>query len=85
MSDNSDSDEPAKFKAFKCTRAEIPYSPVLQELRRKGNEECRYRRNQNGKSDSSIYSDASPEPQRKKFVWKKRNIDSLSAGSDYTP
>jgi hypothetical protein len=34
MSDNSDSNEPAKFEALKHIRAEIPYSPVLQEMHR---------------------------------------------------
>jgi hypothetical protein len=36
----------------------IPYSPVLQELRRKGNAECLYRRNLNGISDSDSNSDS---------------------------
>ena len=33
MSDNSASNDYAKFAAFNCLRAEIPYSSVLQELR----------------------------------------------------
>ncbi len=40
MSDNSDSDNSAKFQAFEFIRSKIPYSPVLQELHRKGNAEC---------------------------------------------
>ncbi len=52
MSDNSDSDDSAKFQAFDFIRSAIPYSPVLQELRRKGNAECLYRRNLNGILDS---------------------------------
>jgi hypothetical protein len=52
MSDNSDSDNSAKFQAFDFIRSKIPYSPVLQELRRKGNAICLYLRNLNGISDS---------------------------------
>ena len=61
MSDNSYSDNSAKFQAFDFIRSKIPYSPVLQELRRKGNTECLYRRNLNGisDSDSNSVSDAS--------------------------
>jgi hypothetical protein len=44
MSDNSDSYNSAKFQAFDFIRSKIPYSPVLQELRRKGTAECLYRR-----------------------------------------
>jgi hypothetical protein len=44
MGDNSDSDDPIKFEAFDSIRAAIPYSPLSQELRRKGNSECFYRR-----------------------------------------
>ncbi len=43
MRDNSDSNKSAKFQAFDFIRSKIPYSPVLQELRRKGNDECLYR------------------------------------------
>jgi hypothetical protein len=35
MSDNSDSDNSAKFLEFDFIRSTIPYSPVLQELRRR--------------------------------------------------
>jgi hypothetical protein len=58
MSDNrdSDSDNSAKFQAFNFIRSKIPYSPVLQELRREGNAESLYRQNLNGISDS--YSDS---------------------------
>jgi hypothetical protein len=58
MSDNSDSDYSAKFQAFDFICSKIPYSPVLQELRRKGNAECLYRRNLNGISDSDSNSDS---------------------------
>jgi hypothetical protein len=62
MSDNSDSDISAKFQAFDFIRSKIPYSPVSQELRRKGNAECLYRRNLNGISvqfsDSNSNSDS---------------------------
>ncbi len=44
MSDNSDSDNSAKFQAFDFIRSKIPYSPVLQELLRNGNAKCVYRR-----------------------------------------
>jgi hypothetical protein len=47
MSDNSYSDDSAKFEAFNFIRSNIPYSPVLQELRRKANAECLYLRNLN--------------------------------------
>ncbi len=61
MRDNSDSDNSAKFQAFDFIRSKIPYSPVLQELLRKGNTECLYRGNLNGisDSDSNSYSDMS--------------------------
>ena len=42
----------------------IPYSPVLEELRRKGSAECIYRRNLNGISDSDSNPDTSPEPKK---------------------
>jgi hypothetical protein len=58
MSDNSDSNDSAKFQAFDFICSKIPYSPVLQELRRKGNTECLYRLNLNGISDSDSNSDS---------------------------
>ncbi len=58
MSDKSDSDNSAKFQAFDFIRSTIPYSPVLQELRRIGNAKCLYRRNLNGISDSDSNSDS---------------------------
>jgi hypothetical protein len=58
MSDNSDSDDCAKFEAFNFTLSKILYSPVLQELLRKGNAECLYQRNLNGISDSDSNSDS---------------------------
>jgi hypothetical protein len=58
MSDNSDSDDSAKLQAFDFVRSTIPYSPVLQELRRKANAECLYRRNLNGILDSDSNSDS---------------------------
>jgi hypothetical protein len=61
MSDNSDSDDPAKFEAFNSIHSEIPYSPVLQELHKNGNAECRYLLNLNGISDSDSNSDTSPD------------------------
>jgi hypothetical protein len=79
MSDNSDANDLAKFAALDCIRTEIPYSPVLQELRRKGNTECLYWRNPNGISDSYSNSDTSLERQRKETVQKDRDIHSSSA------
>ncbi len=58
MSDNSDSDNSAKFQAFNFIRSKILYSPVLQELHRKGNTKCLYQRNLNGISDSNSISDS---------------------------
>jgi hypothetical protein len=58
MTDKSDSENSAKFQAFNFIRSKIPYSPVLQELRRKGNTECLYLRNLNGISDSDSNSDS---------------------------
>ncbi len=86
MSDNSDSGDPAKFAAFDRIRDKIPYSLVLQELRRKGIAECYYRRNLNGISDSESdsISDTSPEPLRKKSVLRGKGINSSSADADFT-
>ncbi len=66
MSDNSDSDNSAKFQAFDFIRTKIPYSPVLQDLLRKGNAECLYRRhlNCNADSDPNSDSDTSSVPQQ---------------------
>ena len=61
MSNNCDAENSAMFEAFERVRAEIPYSPVLQELRRKGTVECQYRRDLNGISDSDSNSDTCPE------------------------
>jgi hypothetical protein len=58
MKDNSYSDNSAKFQAFNFIRSKIPYSPVLQELLRKGNTESIYWRNLNGISDSDSNSDS---------------------------
>jgi hypothetical protein len=58
MSDNSDSNDSAKFQAFDFIRSTISYSPVLQELRKKGNAKCLYLRNLNGISDSDSNSDS---------------------------
>ncbi len=58
MSDNSGSHDSAKFQAFDFIRSNIPYSSVLQELCRKGNTECLYRRHLNGISDSDSNSDS---------------------------
>jgi hypothetical protein len=58
MSDNSESDNSAKCQALYFICSKIPYSPVLQELRRKANAECLYRRNLNGISDSDSNSDS---------------------------
>jgi hypothetical protein len=38
MSDNSDSDNSAAFRAFEFIHSQIPFSPVLQALRRKGHQ-----------------------------------------------
>ncbi len=66
MSNNSNSYHSAKLEAFDFIRSKIPYSPVLQELRRKGNAKCLYLRNLNGisDSDSHSYSDTSSLPQQ---------------------
>ena len=66
MSDNGESDDSAKYDVFESMRSAIPYSPVLQELRKKGSAKCHYRLNLNGISDSDSNSDTSPEPLRKK-------------------
>jgi hypothetical protein len=59
MSDNSNSDNSAKFQAFDFIRSKIPYSPVLQELRRKGNAKCLNWRNL--KSDSERHFGFRPQ------------------------
>jgi hypothetical protein len=58
VSDNSDSDNSAKFQAFDFIRSKILYSPVLQELRRKGHAECLYLWNLNCIADSDSNSDS---------------------------
>ncbi len=58
LSDNSDSNDSAKFQAFDFIRSKISYRPVLQELRRNWNAECLYRWNLNGISDSDSNSDS---------------------------
>jgi hypothetical protein len=45
MSDKSYSDDYAKFEAIYFIRSKIPYSPVFQQLLRKGNTECFYQQN----------------------------------------
>ena len=52
MSDNSDSDDSVKYDVFESMRSAIPYSQVLQELRKKGSAECHYQLNLSGISDS---------------------------------
>jgi hypothetical protein len=79
MSDNSDSDDPAKCAAFNRIRAKIPHSPVLQGLCRKGKAKCLYRRNLNGIFGSD--SDTGPERQRKKTVRKDRDSDIHSSSA----
>ena len=64
--DKGDSDDSAEYDVFERMRSAIPYSPVLQELRKKESAEGHYRRNLNGISDSDSNSDTSPEPLRKK-------------------
>jgi hypothetical protein len=81
MSDNSDSNDSAKLEGFDLIRSKIPYSPFLQELRRKGNTECLYRRNLDTYSNSD--SDMSSEPLqicvlRDRFL---KSIDASAAGS----
>jgi hypothetical protein len=88
MSDNSDSDNSAKFQAFDFIRSKIPYSPVLQELRRKGNAECLYLLNLNGISDSDSNSDSdmSSVPQQisvRRDICLKR-INASAAGVAYS-
>ena len=53
---------------FDRIRDAIPYSPVLEELRRKGSAECIYRRNLNGISDSDSNPDTSPEPKKSVYA-----------------
>ena len=88
MSDNSDSDNSAKFRAFELIRSTIPYSPVLQELRRKGTAECLHRRNLNGISDSDSNSDSdmSSVPQQLSVRRDRclKGINSSAAGVAYT-
>ncbi len=74
MSDNSDSDYPAKFEAFIRLRSEISYSPVLQQLCRKGSAECHYLQNLNSISNSHSNSYTSPELPRKKSDRKDRGL-----------
>jgi hypothetical protein len=88
MSDNSDSDNSAKFQAFDFIRSKIQYSPVLQELRRKGNAECLYRQNLNGISDSvsNSDSDTSSVPQQICVLLDRclKRINASAAGVAYS-
>jgi hypothetical protein len=88
MSDNSNSYNSAKFQAFDFIRLKIPYSPVLQELRRKGNAECLYRWNLNGISDSTSNSnsDMSLVPQQTCVRRDKclKHINTSPAGVAYS-
>ncbi len=88
MSDNSDSYNYAKFQAFDFIRAKIPYSPVLQELRRKGNAECLYRQNLNCISDldSNSDSDTSSVPQQICVLLDRclKGINASAAGVAYS-
>jgi hypothetical protein len=58
MSYNSDSNDSAKFVAFDFIHSKIPYSPVLQELRRTGNFKRLYQRNLNCASEFYSSSDS---------------------------
>jgi hypothetical protein len=84
MMDNSDIND-SKLDAFEFIRSQIPYSPVLQEMRRKGNSECNYRRNLNGISESDSNSDTSPirirvnSNTRKKLAAARQPYDSPSS------
>ncbi len=88
MSDNSDSDNSAKFQAFNFIRSKIPYRPVLQELRRKGNAECLYRRNLNGISDSNSNSDSDTSSVPQQICVRRdrclKHINTLAAGVAYS-
>jgi hypothetical protein len=88
MSDNSDSDDFAKFQAFDLTRSKIPYSPVLQELRRKGNAKCLYLRNLHCISDSDSNSNSDTSLVLLQiFVWQDRclkHINASAAGMAYS-
>ena len=61
---DSASDGSGNLAIMDRIRDAIPYSPVLEELRRKGSAECIYRRNLNGISDSDSNPDTSPEPKK---------------------
>ncbi len=88
LSDNSDSNDSAKYEAFELLRSKIPYSPALQELRIKDYAECLYRRNLNGISDfySNSDSDMSSEPLQI-CVWLDtflKRINASAAGVAYS-
>ncbi len=85
---NSDSDDSAKFQVFDFISSKVPYSPVLQELLRKGNAECLYQLNLNGISDSNSNSnsDTSSVPlqrcvQRDRCL-KRINVDDSPSSKD---
>ncbi len=84
MMDNSDTND-LKLDAFEFIHSQIPYSPVLQEMRRKGNSECNYQRNLNGISESDSNSDTSPISDtsqcrtRKKLAAARKQYDSSSS------
>ena len=86
MSDNSDSDNSAAYRAFELIHSQIPFSPVLQALRRKGTAECLHRRNLNAISDSDSNSDTDMSPQQVSVRRDKslKRIKSSAAGVAYS-
>ena len=88
MSDNSDSDNSAAFRAFEFIHSQIPFSPVLQALRRKGTAECLHRRNLNAISDSDSNSDTDMSPVTPQLSVRRdkslKRIKSSAAGVAYS-
>jgi hypothetical protein len=88
MSDNSDSDNSAAYRAFEFIHSQIPFSPVLQALRRKGTAECLHRRNLNAISDSDSNSDTDMSPVTPQLSVRRdkslKRIKSSAAGVAYS-
>ncbi len=88
MRDNSYSDNSAKFQALDFIRSNIPYSPVLLELHRKGNNEGLYWRNLNGISDSDSHSDSDMSSVQQQISVRRhrclKRINASAAGVAYS-